>query len=144
MKSRVHIYSSHIIHILITLIFHLNYINNSLIFHINISPWKRVELQYTHKNILEILLNLTEFRFYLPFSDRFGTKRMSVWFQINRNMVNTIWFRFDFEKISLCVDSYLRYTDKNSPTLKRFIGILVNWRISTGTLTRITSPNTRV
>ena len=32
---------------------------------------------------------------YLPFSDWFGTKRTSVWFQINRNMVNTIWFRVD-------------------------------------------------
>ena len=31
----------------------------------------------------------------LPFSDWFGTIRMSVWFQINRKMVNTIWFRFD-------------------------------------------------
>ena len=29
-------------------------------------------------------------------SDHFKTKRTSVWFQINRIMVNTIWFRLDF------------------------------------------------
>ena len=27
--------------------------------------------------------------------DWFGTKRASVWFQINRKMVNKFWFRFD-------------------------------------------------
>ena len=35
-------------------------------------------------------------RLYMPFSDWFGTKQtVSVWFQINRCMVNTIWFQFD-------------------------------------------------
>ena len=34
-------------------------------------------------------------RLYLPFSDWFGTKQMSVWFQINLKMVRTIWFRFE-------------------------------------------------
>ena len=43
----------------------------------------------------EILLNQTEIKLYLPFSDWFGTKRTSVWFQINRKMVNTIWFRLE-------------------------------------------------
>ena len=43
----------------------------------------------------EILLNQTEIRLYLPFSDWLGAKRTSVWFQINRKMVNTIWFRFE-------------------------------------------------
>ena len=33
-----------------------------------------------------------EIRLYLPLSDWFGTKWKSVWFQINRKMVNTIWF----------------------------------------------------
>ena len=47
------------------------------------------------RNIFEIFLNQTEIRLYLPFSDWFGSKRMSVWFQINRKMVNTIWFLFD-------------------------------------------------
>ena len=55
----------------------------------------------TQRNLFEILLNQTEIWLYLPFSDWFGTKRTSVWFQINRIMVNTIRFRFDFENISL-------------------------------------------
>jgi len=40
---------------------------------------------------------------YLPFSDWFGTKRTSVWFQINRKMLNTIWFRVDLIRFLLCV-----------------------------------------
>ena len=60
--------------------------------------------QYTHR---EILLNQTEIRLYLSFSNWFGTKRTSVWFQINQKMVNTIWFRFDliiFRKdFSVCI-----------------------------------------
>ena len=50
---------------------------------------------YTLRNIFEILLNQPEIRLYLPHSDWFGTKRTSVWFHINRKMVNTNWFRFD-------------------------------------------------
>ena len=50
----------------------------------------------THR---EILLNQPEIRFYSPFSDWFGTKQTSVWFKINRNMVNTIRFRFDLIRI---------------------------------------------
>ena len=46
----------------------------------------------------KILLNQTKIRLYLPFSDCFGTKRTSVWFQINRKMVNTIWFLGDLIK----------------------------------------------
>ena len=45
------------------------------------------------ENFFEILLNQPEIGLYLPFSDWFGTKQMSVWFQINGKMVNTIWFR---------------------------------------------------
>ena len=45
---------------------------------------------YTQINLFKILLNQTEIRLYLTFSDWFGTKRTSVWFQINRNMVNSI------------------------------------------------------
>ena len=43
----------------------------------------------------EILINQTEIRLYLPLSDWFGSKRTEVRFQINRCMLNTIWFRFD-------------------------------------------------
>ena len=63
--------------------------------------------KYTQRNHFEILLNQTNIRLYLPFSDWFGTKRMSVWFVSNRKMINTIWFRFDlirFDKIFLCVE----------------------------------------
>ena len=49
----------------------------------------------TQRYLFEILLNQTEIRLYLPFSDWFWTKRTSVWFQINRKIVSTIWFRFD-------------------------------------------------
>ena len=48
-----------------------------------------------HRNIFEILLNQSEIRLYLPFSDWFRSKQTSAWFQISRKMVNTIWFRFD-------------------------------------------------
>ena len=44
----------------------------------------------TQKKLFEILLNQTEIRLYLPFFNCFGIKRTSVWFQINRKMVNKI------------------------------------------------------
>ena len=47
---------------------------------------------HTQRNFSEILLNQPKIRLYLPFSDRFWTKRTSVWFQINRSMVNTITY----------------------------------------------------
>ena len=65
--------------------------------------WVRV---YTQRNLFEILLNKTGIRLYLPYLDWFGTKRTSVWFKINRKMVNTIWFQVDlirFQKdFSVC------------------------------------------
>ena len=71
-------------------------------------------MMYTKRNIFEILLNHTEIRLYLPFCDRFGIKRTSVWFQINRNMVYKIWFRCDlisFRKyFSLCKTWKIRTT----------------------------------
>ena len=50
---------------------------------------------YTQRIIFEILFNHTKIRLHLAYSDWFETKRRSVLFQINRNMVNTIWLRFD-------------------------------------------------
>ena len=47
---------------------------------------------YIQRDLFEILLNKPEIRFYLSFSGWFETKRRSVWFPINRKMVNTIWF----------------------------------------------------
>ena len=63
-----------------------------------ITPLRRNPLRqpmYSQRNLIEILLNKSEIRLYFPFSDWFGSKRTSVWFQINRRMVNTIWFQFD-------------------------------------------------
>ena len=52
----------------------------------------------TQRNIFQILLNQTGIRLYLPFSEWFGSKQRSVWFQINRKMVNTISLRVDLIK----------------------------------------------
>ena len=52
-------------------------------------------IYYIQRNLFEILLNLNEIRLYLPFFNWFGTKQTSTWLQINRETVNTIWFRFD-------------------------------------------------
>ena len=46
----------------------------------------------THR---EILLNHTGIGLYLPLSDLFGSKRTSLWFQMNSKAVSRIWFRFD-------------------------------------------------
>ena len=51
------------------------------------------QMSYTQRNLFEILSNEPQIRLYLSFSGWFKTKRMSVWFQINRKMVSTIWFR---------------------------------------------------
>ena len=58
--------------------------------------------RHTQKCFFGILLIQTEIRLYLPSSDWFGSKRTSVWIQINRKMVNTIWFQFEskrFQKV---------------------------------------------
>ena len=72
----------------------------------------KFEIPHDQRNLFEVLINQTKIRFYLAFSNWFGTKRTSVRFQINRKLVNTIWFRFDvieFWKDSLCVP-YLERT----------------------------------
>ena len=58
--------------------------------------WVRTPVCTTQRNFFEILLSQPEIRSYLPFFDWFGTKRTSVWFNINRNMVYTIWSPEDF------------------------------------------------
>ena len=63
----------------------------------------RAECGLTHKEIFfEIFLNKPEIRLYLLFSDLFGSKQTSVWIQINRKVVNTIWFRIELIRF-LCV-----------------------------------------
>ena len=73
----------------------------------------RVVGVYTQRKLFEILLNQPEIRLYLPFSDWFGSKRASVWIQINRKMVDTIWFQVDSirlrENFSVCFWSDLRW-----------------------------------
>ena len=62
-----------------------------------LSPWGLFFFfQCIQTETFEILLDQTKIRFYLPFSNLFGTKRTSVGFQINRKMVNTIWLQFDW------------------------------------------------
>ena len=62
---------------------------------------------YTQRNLFEILLWQTKIRLYLPFFDWCGTKRTSVWFKINRCMVNTIWFRFDLTRFGKYFSMYI-------------------------------------
>ena len=45
---------------------------------------KRFLCVYTQRNLFEILINQIEIRLYLPFTDWFGTKRTTVWFQSRR------------------------------------------------------------
>ena len=59
-------------------------------------------MRAAHRNLSEILLNQTKIRLYLPFPGWFRSKRISVWFQIYRNMVNTIWFPVNLIRF-LCV-----------------------------------------
>ena len=53
---------------------------------------------HTDRIFFEILLNQPKIRLYLPFSGWFGPKLTSVWFQINRKMVNIIWFWLFWKK----------------------------------------------
>ena len=62
---------------------------------------------HTQRNLFQIFLNEIKIRLYLLFSDRFGTKRTSVWFQINLKMVNTISFWFDLKKILRVFSVYI-------------------------------------
>ena len=80
------------------------------------SVWVR-DLQlnmYTPRHFFEILLNQSEIRLYLPFPNRFGYKRSSVFIQINRKMVNEIWFRFDLirfrKNVSVCGYEFVKVT----------------------------------
>ena len=51
--------------------------------------------RYTQRNRLLILVRSPETRLYWLFSEFIWRHTESVWLQINRKMVNTIWFRFD-------------------------------------------------
>ena len=51
----------------------------------------------TQRNLFNILLYEPEIRLYLLFSYLFETKRTSVWFQINRKMINAIGFQVHFQ-----------------------------------------------
>ena len=84
------------------------------------SPWCRearvptLEVcSYPERNLSEILIDQTEIILYLPFSDWFGTEWVTVWFRINRKMVNTIWFRFDLIRFLWDLPEHVRlyFTD---------------------------------
>ena len=69
----------------------------------HIGQIERVHLgYYIQRQFFEILSDQTEIRLYTLFSDLFGTKWTSAWFQINRKLVNTICFWFDLIRF-LCV-----------------------------------------
>ena len=75
----------------------------------------KTRLNYTPRIFFKILLNQTEIRLYFPFFDWLGTKRTSVYLQMNRKMVYTIWFRFDLIKFrkdfSVCSDDEQQRND---------------------------------
>ena len=61
---------------------------------------------HKQRNLFGILLYQPKIRLYLPCADWFGTKRSpSIWFQINRFMVNTIWFQYDLIRF-LCLQDW--------------------------------------
>ena len=78
---------------------------------------------YTQRNLFQISLNQTEIKLYSLCTDWFGSKRKSVWIQINWKMLNTIWFQVDlirFRKyFSICRGISLRETDRHNCLLIR-------------------------
>ena len=60
-------------------------------------------LLYGSKSVFLSLYFLYVFYYiFYPFFDWFGSKQTTVWFQINRRMINTIWFRVDFQSCFVC------------------------------------------
>ena len=82
---------------------------------------------YTQRNFSGVLLNQPEIMLYLPFSDWFGSKRTSVWIQINRKMVNTIWFQVDlirFRKLfSVCNELLIWWPDASAQIRRTFFPV---------------------
>ena len=74
--------------------------------------WKTMCL-YIHRNLFGMLLSQTMIRLYLSFFDWIWTKRNSVWFQINRIMINTIWFWLIYQEsesdfsVRICLYIYI-------------------------------------
>ena len=60
----------------------------------------RISLIFTQRNLFEILLNQAEADciYHFPIDLEQHKPTLSVWFQINRKMVYTIWFRVDLIK----------------------------------------------
>ena len=63
-------------------------LSNLFVYFNQIPDMEFLQTSYMQRNIFEILLNKLEIRLYLPFPINFGSKRMSVWIQPNRKMVN--------------------------------------------------------
>ena len=83
--------------------------------------------------ITDTLFNQIEIKLYLPFSNWFGTKWTSVWFQINRKIVNTIWFRFDlirFQKyFSVCKSNNYRWINVKPHICYLILYLSCRWQI---------------
>ena len=86
----------------------------------------QVGVFYTQRNFFEFLLNKTGIRLYLPFSNCFRAKQTSVWFQINRKLVYTIWFQFDLmwfgKYFSACKHNNLQGSTRPNWNNKYFSG----------------------
>ena len=54
--------------------------------------------QKKNRSYNHILLNMIVEKLYLSFSNWFENKRNAIWFQINRKMINKIWFRLDLTR----------------------------------------------
>ena len=87
---------------------------------------EKLEMTYTQRYLFELLLNQTDIRLYSSFSNWFGTRRTSVWFKINRKMLNTIWFPEWFNKIS---KRFLTQRSRLPPFVK-FYGIWLRFQFS--------------
>ena len=87
---------------------------------------------YTQRNPFWIFFNQPEIRLYLPFSDWFGSKRKSVSIQINRKMVNKIWFQVDstrFKKdFSVCTANIINHC--SITIIRCYIRCPRHWRLS--------------
>ena len=102
--------------------------------------WKHstytVHTEKYFRNIIKWSPNQIVFRIFgiSQISEWFGNKQTSVWFQINRNMANTIWVRFDliiFRKVfSVCMSEESPFTLSNLDICSRQEEVLVADRIT--------------
>ena len=78
-------------------------------FHLIMIKKKENPRHNTQRTLFKILLNQIQIRLYLPCTDWFESIRTSVWIQINRKMVNTIWFHVDLIRLCENFSVYLMF-----------------------------------